>query len=145
MADNITKRQRGKWVKGQSGNPKGKPKGTVTRDALREALAKEMPTILQSVVDAAKGGDMQAAKILLDRVLPPLKPIEARRPIANLDGSLLSSGERVLSGIASGEVGLSEGAALLSAAVSAARMLELQELERRIVAIERDNAGESRP
>lgn len=131
----------GKWAKGQSGNPKGKTAGAYSRDALRESLANDIPDILQNVVSAAKRGDMQAAKILLDRILPPLKPVEARRAIANLDGSLLDSGERVLKAMAAGEVGLNEGAALLSAAVSAARMLEMQELEKRIEAIERDNAG----
>jgi hypothetical protein len=63
------------------GRPKGsKNKATQTAAKLRVALAEEIPDILAGVVKAAKEGDMQAARIILDRALPPIKAVEAPAP-----------------------------------------------------------------
>ena len=74
-----------KYLPGQSGNPSGRPKGTGSVAKLREAIQEEMPEIIDTVVSAAKAGDISAAKILIDKVIPTLKPVNSPR-IDGLDG-----------------------------------------------------------
>jgi len=65
------------WPKGKSGNPHGRrAKGFATAERLRNALVKELPAILEVIVKNAKAGDLDAAKTILERVLPPLKATE---------------------------------------------------------------------
>ncbi len=70
---------------GAVGRPKGsKNKLTLLReDELRKVmdrcqvyLAKEVPAILRAVVNKAKEGDMQAAKLVLDRFIATKKSVE---------------------------------------------------------------------
>ena len=74
-----------KFLPGQSGNPNGRPKGTGTVAKLRESIQEEMPEIIDAVVLAAKAGDIGAAKILIDKVIPTLKHVNPPR-IDGLDG-----------------------------------------------------------
>ncbi len=66
---------KGAWKKGQSGNPAGKTPGSRNKAtqmvmALMEGGAK---AIVQQVVKAAKEGDLTAAKLVLDRLAPPVR------------------------------------------------------------------------
>ena len=73
MTENTAGKQRGKpFKKGQSGNPAGKPKGTRHKTALlaEKLMSDDVEAIVKAVVDAAKSGDLTAAKIVLDRIAP---------------------------------------------------------------------------
>lgn len=63
------------------GRRKGsKNKSTILREAMQEKtsirLSKQTPKVLQVVLDAAKAGDLQAAKMILDRTIPIRKASE---------------------------------------------------------------------
>jgi hypothetical protein len=67
-------RSDGSWKPGQCGNPNGRPKGARDRRSkLRYGLLKEVPAILKALAAAAKGGDIQAARLILERTLPALR------------------------------------------------------------------------
>ena len=53
---------------GESGNPKGRPAGSGEVAKLRAAIAGQVPAILESLTAAALAGDVQAARLLLERL-----------------------------------------------------------------------------
>ena len=57
---------------GRSGNPAGKVRGTKHRvTILAERLMEDdAPDVVRTVIAAAKGGDMSACKLVLDRIAP---------------------------------------------------------------------------
>lgn len=91
-----------KWKPGQSGNPKGKPKGVGSVQKLREEIGEQIPAIINQLLAAAKNGDVQAARLLLERVLPPLKAVEQASPLTLPDGSLTEQGRAVLAAVGAG-------------------------------------------
>ena len=60
------------FIKGQSGNPKGKPKGTRhTATQISYALMEgRLEQVLETVLERAVGGDITACKMIIDKVLP---------------------------------------------------------------------------
>lgn len=137
--DNKPERDRaGRWRKGQSGNPKGKPTGSGRLAALRSSIAEDVPAIIAGLSEKARGGDVQAARLLLERVLPPVRSLE---PAVELPGLPTDAGpavfaRAVLAAAAGGELAPSQAAALMTAATGAVRVIEAGELEARIQALE---------
>ena len=121
-----------KWKPGQSGNPKGKPRGVGSVQKLREEIGEQIPAIINQLLAAAKNGDVQAARLLLERVLPPLKAVEQASPLTLPDGSLTEQGRAVLAAVSAGELAPGQGAQLITAIGTLARVAEIDELEQRI-------------
>lgn len=125
------------WQPGQSGNPSGRPPGTGTLQKLRETIGEDMPAIIAQLVTQAKGGDVTAARILLERVLPPVKAVEQPQPIELPEGTDLSAkGHAVLQAAADGVLSASQAASYMTALSSLARVVEVDELLRRLQALE---------
>lgn len=129
----------GRWQPGTSGNPAGRPRGSGEVAKLRAAIAEHVPEILEQMVEAAKGGDVQAARLLLERVLPPVKAVEAAQAVDISGETMSEQGRAILSAVAAGELAPSQGATLISALGSLARVVEVDELLRRIEALEARN------
>src|SRR5215211_1110997 len=60
------------WKPGESGNPGGRPKGSKhkTTLALEAMLEGEAEAITRKAIELAKGGDLTAIRLCLDRLLP---------------------------------------------------------------------------
>ena len=130
----------GRWKPGQSGNPKGRPAGETETQKLRAAMGKHVPEIIAQLVTAARAGDMQAARLILERVLPPMRAIEQPQPIALPNGTLTDQGRAVLAAVAAGDLAPGQGAQLLAAIGTLGKVAELDELATRIAALEAKNA-----
>lgn len=125
------------WKKGQSGNPNGrKPKGLATVEKLREALVPEIKDIIAKVVEQAKGGDLTAARLIFERVMPPMKAIEAPVYLDALTGTLTEQGATILSAMAAGTLAPAQAAQLLGALAAQAKILEIDDYGRRLTELE---------
>ncbi len=124
------------WKPGQSGNPKGRPPGTGEVAKMRAAIAQRVPELLAAMMARALEGDVGAARLLLERAIAPLKATEQPQALTLPDGTLTEQGRAVLAAVAAGELAPGQGAALLAAVGTLARIVEVDELERRITALE---------
>ena len=124
------------WKPGTSGNPAGRKPGAGAIAKLRAAIGEQVPAILERLAAAALAGDVGAARLLLERVIPPLKPSEELAPMTLPDGTLTEQGRAVLMAVAAGELAPGQGAALLASLGTLAKLTEADELERRIAALE---------
>jgi hypothetical protein len=74
MTDQLPElsKPKSRWVPGQSGNPAGKPKGIRNKATVmcEKLMEKDIKGITNVVVEQALGGDLTAAKLVLDRVAP---------------------------------------------------------------------------
>lgn len=127
------------WKPGQSGNPAGRKPGTGEVAKLRAAIAEHVPAIIERLRQQALDGDVQAARLLLERTVAPLRAMEPAQALTLPDGTLTEQGRAVLAAVAAGELAPGQGSALLSAIGALARVAELDELVRRIEALEAGN------
>ena len=128
------------FVKGQSGNPKGKPKGvrhtaTQISYALMEGNLEE---VLATVIERAKGGDMTACKMVLDKVLPNTKdrPIALEMPLINDLKDVGNAQAEILQAVANGSITPNEGERVASIIEARRRSIETIDLEVRISQLE---------
>lgn len=131
--------RRSGWKPGQSGNPAGRKPGTGEVAKLRDGIRQHLPAIIEALVEKARLGDAAAAKLLLERVVPQLKPVEQGIMLELPDSSLTEKAHSVLKEIGQGAIGIGEGSRLLQAISTMARVTELDELAERIKALERLN------
>jgi hypothetical protein len=126
------------WKPGQSGNPNGRPPGTSEIGRLRAAISKSLPEIIKQLVEKARAGDTQAARLLLERVLPPVKAVESAVIIELAPGaSLTEQGESIMQAVANGLLAPGQAGALLTGLGSIARLKEVDELTKRLEALEK--------
>lgn len=129
-----------KFKPGQSGNPAGRPKDKTPATLLRKSIADDMPEIVKTLVELAKGGDVQAAKVLLDRICPPLRP--QALPIAlPVNGSLTEQGSEIIKATMAGQIPPDIGSQLITALSHQAKIVEIDDLTKRIQALEADSNG----
>ncbi|MHC8358685.1 hypothetical protein ACYZTL_26685 [Pseudomonas sp. LB3P81] len=126
----TARRKNGTFAKGHTGNAGGRP-GNLAN--LRAKLAAGSDEIATVVLDAAKAGDLQACRLVLERIVPSLKPIA--EPVAfDLDDTDLPSTARsILRAIANGTLPSDQGKALLDAVLGMARVVEVAELEQQLI------------
>ena len=119
-----------KFQKGQSGNPAGRKPGLSKIGKIRQGLEAHLPEILEALTAQAKAGDPAAAKLLLDRVLPSLRP-ETRQsaPMPTDPGAILEAVE-------SGAIGIDQATALMGLAAQRLKIAADQELLERVEKLE---------
>jgi hypothetical protein len=102
-------------------------------------MGKDVELIIDKVREQALAGDLTAAKLVLERLLPPLRQQEESVCLELPQGSLTEAGRAILDSVAGGEIPPSQGAALVGALGQLARMAEVDELTRRIENLEAKN------
>jgi hypothetical protein len=86
-------------------------------------------------VNLAKGGDVQVAKVLIDRVCPPLRP-QALAINLPANGSLAEQGSEIIRATMTGQIPPDIGNQLITALAAQSKIIEVEELTKRIEALE---------
>jgi hypothetical protein len=125
---------------GQSGNPNGKKKGTLHKATLAalELLEGDLSAITQVCIDKAKAGDLLAAKLILDKLLPNRRERSVNLKLPKVKGAqdLPKAFEAVVQTVAVGDLTPGEGQALTAMLEAYRKGIELTDLEARLRALE---------
>ena len=126
----------GKFAPGNKARP-GRPPGRGAGAEMREALAADLGGIINTVKARALAGDMQAARIILDRLVPSLRPVEMPAVLTLPAGATLAGqAQAVIDAAAAGELAPSQAAQIVTALGGVAKIIEATELLKRIEALE---------
>ena len=85
-----------KFTKGQSGNPAGRPIGSKNKcTQFRELLEDDLPALVSVLRDKALEGDMNAMRLLLERLVPKVQVVDmnvqpAYEPITKIEHVIVS-------------------------------------------------------
>ena len=125
------------FKKGFSGNPSGKPKGITARGLFRQQVESALPGIVEGLIALAQEGDVAAARLILDKVLPNLKPqAEPVRLTMPQGASLTEQGAKVLAAAASGKLATDDAQAVMSLLSAQSKLVEQGEVMQRLEAVE---------
>lgn len=129
------------WKPGESGNPRGKPKGAInktTRLAL-ELFEDGIKDIAEVVIKQARDGDLTAARLVLDKLVPNAKERTVELP--SMPGLETAAGvaeaqAAILQAVAAGNLTPGEASTLSGIIENRRKAIETHELELRIQALE---------
>jgi hypothetical protein len=130
----------GKFVKGNKASP-GRTPGRSKVAELRERLAQDVDAVIGIVREQALAGDPQAIRILLDRVLPSLRPVELPTPLNLPEGNLAHQAHAVVKAVADGDIAPSQAAQIITALGGVAKIIETTDLLDRITKLEEANVS----
>ena len=133
--------QRGKpFPKGKSGNPRGKPKGARHKTTLlaEKLMQDDAENIVNAVLTAARAGDMTAARIVLDRILPARRdnPVTFALPKIKRPADAVAASAALLSAVADGRLTPGEALEVSKLIEGFVKTLEVAELEERLNELE---------
>src|SRR3982074_2669580 len=96
------------FQKGQSGNPAGPAKGTRHKITMlaEKLMQDDVENVVAAVVDAARDGDMTAARIVLDRIVPARRdnPVSFDLPKIERPADAVTASAAILSAVAEGRL-----------------------------------------
>lgn len=124
-------------------NPVGRPAGsrnkrTLVREALAETFDDGERGFWLSVATMAKGGDVQAMAMLANRLVPTLKPQTETITLPEpLQGTSADMARQLVQMAGNGDISPSVAQELLKALADVLRIVEIDELEKRLAQLER--------
>jgi len=136
----AAKKPKSVWKPGQSGNPAGKPRGTRNKatEMVLQLMAGGAEEITLAVIEAARGGDLSAARLVIDRLAPPMRerPVSLELPDTATAEGVSKAQQAILQAVAGGDLTPGEGNTLSGIVEAHRRALETEELAARIEALE---------
>ena len=127
-----------KFTKGnQLSKGKGRPPGSGYRAELLAAIGKDdFRAMVAYLFSQAMAGDMQAAGVLMNRLVPPLRPKDEPVSVGLPDGGPLEQARAIVAAVAGGTLTPQDGTALLDGLAALVKIQEVTEVIPRIEALE---------
>jgi hypothetical protein len=104
------------WQKGQSGNPAGRPRGSRNKTTvlMQNLLEDEAEAIARKAIEMAKGGDMAAIRVCMERLAPARRgaAISCELPPVETSGGAVAAMAAIIAAVAVGDVTPAEAASL---------------------------------
>jgi hypothetical protein len=133
-----------RWKPGQSGNPRGKPKGARHRatQLAEQMIGDQAEQVIQKVIEGALTGDTTCMRLCLERIAPPVKerPIPVEAPELKTSDDAITAMTAVLAQVCAGNLTPGEGTAIAGLVDVFRRVVETQELEKRMFTLEQEIA-----
>ena len=136
----MSNASKGKWIKGESGNPSGRPRGSGQIAQLRQAIADRLPSIVERLIQSALAGDTQASRLLIERCIPALRPTDAPTGFDLPQGNSMLRADAIFAQMASGKLSIADGATMINALHNTAKLEEIALLAERLEKLERSAA-----
>ena len=132
------------FKRGKSGNPKGRPKGSVNRvSEYKQQILENIPGIVKKTIEMAEGGDLRAARVLIETVIPKTRAVSSPTTFKYDDSSLSKAGQSILQETANGNIAADQAATLLQALSNQAKLIEHDLFESRLQKLETKIQGET--
>lgn len=128
-----------RWKKGESGNPKGRKPGALHQTRLMNALGGTgaLDELVGVLKQQALSGDTSAAAILMNRLIPALKPTgEAITLDVESNAGHAERADAVLKAMSEGNLSPGDGKLMLDSIHAAAQLSTFKALEERISQLE---------
>lgn len=126
----------GQFLPGKSGNPSGRPSSESSE--IRKQLAAHSNEVIKVVMDAALRGDLQACKMVLDRISPTLKAQSDNIHVSLPTGSnMQQTAQAFIDAASEGLLSPDVASQMVSNVSHLAHIAQITELSDRLVALER--------
>jgi hypothetical protein len=140
-AENAAGKQRGRpFVRGKSGNPAGKVRGTRNKVtvACEGLMGQYAQQVTARVVKRAAEGDMVAARLILDRVVPIRRgrPVRLKLPDLVDAASVMAAQAALLSEVARGNLTPEEAESVSAMLGAYLKTVETVDIDRRLRDVE---------
>lgn len=129
------------WPKGVSGNPRGRPKKSNEAREVERLARASSAAALDTVLSIMQTGDgdrvrLAAALAVIERGIGKAGDV-LPEPVEVAEGATMAErAEAIADAAMSGAVSVSQASALLSCLASVSKVIEVEELEKRIAALE---------
>ncbi|MSO66295.1 MAG: hypothetical protein EXQ82_00465 [Pseudolabrys sp.] len=128
------------YESGQSNNPNGRPKGARNKATLAaEALLDgEAEAITRKAIELAKGGDMTAIRLCLERIIPARRDRVAAFALPKVQSvaDAVTAVTAIIEAVADGDLTPAEAAELSKVVDGFTRTVELVEIDERLSKLE---------
>ena len=135
--DEAARDGRGRFKRGTSGNPRGRKRGSGWVQKTREELRGASLSVLTVMHKMAMTGDTSAARLVLERGLPALRPGDDLIDLpAAKTGTLAGRATAVVDACVRGKITPGQAGDLLAHFHTLARVVEVDDLAVRVAALE---------
>lgn len=123
----------GKFITGNSAaKGHGRPLGNSLQRQLRDAVGPRFDELVDTLLNAAAGGDMQAMSLLMSRMIPAVRPVQEPVPFNLVGKTMTDKAGCILDAVAAGELSPSDGKALLDGVGGVVKVQDAEQTARQL-------------